>query len=161
MSKKDAKNALLFGSYIAKTSLNVFPEVSVPSFPDDDLNKAAEELIAEHLITPLPIGSVSDIVHCPYEITPKGQDVLEGLGKADLSLFKIIIATGGSTVHYHEEKHQLTNTTTFEQNMVKRIETSAATDKEKHEAKSKLKEFLSHPLLATALEALLKATLKA
>jgi len=162
MSKYDAKNAILLGSYLTG-DLPVIPELRAPDITEDELSKAAEELLSQGLIRPLALGNRMAIepLQCPYQITPKGKNSLAGLGlKTDLSLFKIIIATGGSTVHYHEEKNEISDITTFEQNMIKQIENAKASDQEKQAAKSKIKEFFSHPLLGTVLEVVLKAALK-
>lgn len=159
MSKSDARNAILFGSYLT-ANLPVVPELRALEINEGDLSSAAEELLSQGFIMPLPgQGTLpTDPFRCSYRITPKG---LEGLDlRADLSLFKLIIATGGSVVHYHEEKNQISNTNTFEQNMIKQIGAAKVSDQEKQAAKSKLKEFLAHPLLGTVLEAVLKAALK-
>lgn len=166
MSKKDAMDALLFGSYFAGLPVGrtkVVPDLSGTTLSTSDISEAAKELISQGLITPMgsEVVKVPSPFRCSYEITPKGKNALGDLEhKAELGLFTIVIATGGSKVNIHEEKHQTSNVVTFEQNMIKQIENAKTTDQEKEAAKSKLKEFLAHPLLGTVVGAALGALLK-
>lgn len=167
MSEFNARHAILMGSYISSVMpTTVVPEVIAPDLSVEDLNVTVDALLSEGLIVKHP-GLVSTIIEdritCPYDLTDKGKGLI-GIGadlpKMDFSLIKIIVATGGSTVHNVETATTSITVTTFEQSLLKKIEMSDQSEQEKQEARSKLKEFLAHPLLSAALEAVLGATLK-
>ena len=167
MSKIDPRNALLIGSYISSlTPWSFVPEVVTPDISMAEVTSAVDKLIADGLIVQQPglLPMITgDHFTCPFDITEKGKGLLgfgAGLQKADFSIFKIIVATGGSTVTNVEQKTQTITVQNFEQNMLKQIETSNFTTQQKEEAKSKLQEFLKHPLLGTLLGAALGAVLK-
>lgn len=167
MSAFDVRRAILVSSYISSvTPATVVPEVVAPDLSGEDLSMMVDDLVSEGLIIKHPgmfPTMIEDRITCPYDLTDKGKGLLgfgTSLPKIDFSLFKIIVATGGSTVHNVETTTTSISVATFEQNLLKRIETSDHSDQEKKEAKSKLKEFLEHPLLSAALEAVLGAALK-
>ena len=62
MSKSDARNALLVGSYIATSRLgsaSFVPELVAPGLSPLDIQEAAQELISDGLVT-LPDQSIVD-----------------------------------------------------------------------------------------------------
>ena len=166
MSKKNAMDALLFGSYVATAPLGptkIVPELSGFGLSESEIGEAASELMSLGLITPLGPGvDVSpNPFRCSYEITSRGkQAFLDPARKSELGLFTIVIATGGSVVHMNREIHNSSNVIAFEQNMLKQIQSTPTTDQEKEAARSKLKEFLAHPLLSSVIGAALGAVLK-
>lgn len=174
MEEISLKESLLFGSYFNEIqigSLKVQPKLIPAKAHAGEISKIVKELIADGLLEPQDIGESAapklDIttgrktVSCPWRITPKGKASLEqqaGL-LSRLGAFKIIIATGGSTVHEAGPITQNINLSSFEQTVLQEIDKSEASEEQKTEAKSKLREFLKHPLLNTCIGAALSALL--
>lgn len=176
--KDEIKTTILLESYLQNVGIGGkhlkvdFPKQLRSS---SDFVHAAEELIESGLIkrTDINIPQLEPEGFCPaWEITSKGEDLLRDLDKDPSAVkelgifdgFKIIIATGGSHVSVHDEKHHTethVNISNIQDSIVKEIERSKADDHEKQEAKSRLTRFFEHPLLKTALEAVVGAALKA
>lgn len=174
MTHDELKAMVLLGSYLEEKTVGTIH--LKPSFPRDIVPKqqlivAADELTADGLIQPIE-GEASGIPEsqvwpCSWKITPRGRDILERPGKepsVPLSFgivdFNIIIATGRSSVTQTKNQVATDTKAAFEQHMTQQINQSQVTDQEKQEAKSKLTDFLEHPLLSTVIGAALGSLLK-
>lgn len=174
MKKDELSAAVLIGSYLQEIStgpMEINPKYATDVVSKVELCNVADELARYDLVEQLDIVSEGfvagqNVLTCPLKITPKGRDILSKKGKGspiplNLGIFDLnfVVATGGSKVVINQTTSSKELTISFKKEIVKRIEESDASDEKKHEAKSKLEDFLSHPFLNTIIGGALGAIL--
>ncbi len=104
-----------------------------------------KDTVEDSKIGEIPIGS----------ITGKGLDILEKLGidspvPLKLGGFNLVLNIGSGSVKFHQEKTVTTQDIRMVFEHIKeKIDSSTTSETDKVEAKSKMKEFLEHPMVNT------------
>ena len=178
MTTEELKTTILVGSYLQNVGIgrtHLQAELPKELTAIKELADAAKELAGHGLIEPIEIKipNIKPENFCSqWQITPKGEDLVRNLDREPSTMqelgifdkFRIVIATGGSRVTFHDEEHHSAtniNITNIKDSIVKEIQQSKANESEKQEAKSRLTKFFEHPLLKTAFEAVVSAAIKA
>jgi hypothetical protein len=179
MNDELLSNTLLIGSSIRNGPLGIVPKLTIHKNYKKSIIPVAEKLVQEGFMVHAEPTAVYDMdfnpdlnittLQMPWNITPKGEYALGKFYKNSQevaearSFLNFIINIGTGAVDLRDNSKRTTtsvfNIITFEQNMLKQIDDSHGTDEEKSEAKSRLQKFLEHPLLSSAIGAVLGAVL--
>jgi len=181
MTEDELRN-LMVGSCYLKHALP--GPIHVRATPEVDIDSAALLKAGQMLVEcghfkqrPSPMESVQDIdaILNAWEITPTGIKSFEEQFKTFTDKTEIEVATASTIViqlpwfggrAYAPLSYTTENTTVNVDlkvalgNIVEQINTSTASPEEKAEAKSRLKNFLKHPLVVSIAGAVLKPLLK-
>jgi RIP homotypic interaction motif len=122
---------------------------NLPKIDRVDLFRACDQLAEHGLINWNPIRLRSGTITGAGKITALGVDVIEGHSHPpdSITLDQSISIHGSSNVQVGS--HNVQDISIQIEKLVSAIDHSSASDEEKAEAKSRLKKFLEHPLVAS------------